>query len=421
MTTAPDRTPAPARVPAPDLARGFMLLLIVLANSAFYLYAAPSTGGTHPAPESVADRIVQALLIVTMDLRVYPMFAVLFGYGLVMILRSQQAKGATERQARRTIQRRNLWLILFGAAHALLLWGGDILGAYGLTGLLIVWLFLRRRDVTLLVWAAIGMAAMLVTSAFSVLGGLAVMSGEVPEDDTGQWLFDLIDQSVASEGYVAAAGARMTLWAIQTVASQGPLGIAVPVAILVGMWAARHRVLERPGEHRTLLWTVAVVGVVVGWLGGLPQALAQTGVVASLEPAQPALAAPQMATGVLCGVAYVAVFGLIGEVYSRRGLGPVARAVSAVGKRSMTCYLAQSVLCAPVLAAWGVGLGAHLDSATMAAYAVAVWLVTVAYAMALERAGRPGPAEQLMRVLVHGRSRPFATPAASSEIGTGSL
>src|SRR5699024_4550612 len=116
----------------------------------------------------IADRIVQGLLIVTVDLRVYPMFAMLFGYGMVMILRSQLAKGATERQARKTIQRRNLWLIVFGAAHALLLWGGDILGAYGLTGLLVVWLFLRRRDGTLLVWAAIGMVLMLLISAMSV-------------------------------------------------------------------------------------------------------------------------------------------------------------------------------------------------------------------------------------------------------------
>lgn len=398
-----------------------MLLLIVLANSAFYLYAAPSTGGSHPAPESMADRLVQGLLLVTVDLRVYPMFAMLFGYGMVMILRSQLAKGATEREARRTIQRRNLWLIVFGATHALLLWGGDILGAYGLTGLLIVWLFLRRKDGTLLVWAAIGMVLMLLISAMSVLGGLAVMAGKAPADETGQWVFDLIHQSVASEGVLGAAGARMILWAIQSIATQGPLGMAVPVAILVGMWAGRRRVLERPGEHRPLLWTVAVVGIVVGWLGGLPQALAQTGLVESLQPALPALAAPQMATGVFCGIAYVAVFGLIGDACSRRGLGPVGRVFSAVGKRSMTCYLAQSVLCAPVLAAWGLGLGAHLGSATMAAYAVAVWLVTAAYAMALERAGRPGPAERLMRVLVYGRLRPPATPAASSGIGTGSL
>ena len=35
-------------------------------------------------------------------------------------------------------------------------------------------------------------------------------------------------------------------------------------------------------------------------------------------------------------------------------------AVAAVGKRSLFCYLAHSLLFAPLLAAWGLGLGALL-------------------------------------------------------------
>src|SRR5699024_6338778 len=125
--------------------------LIVLANSAFYLHGAAGQG-PHPLDGSTADSVAQAILLVGVDLRVYPMFALLFGYGLVMIMRSRTARGASEAQARRQVQRRNLWLIVFGAVHALLLGGGDSLGAYGLTGLLVVWLFLRRSDTVLLVW-----------------------------------------------------------------------------------------------------------------------------------------------------------------------------------------------------------------------------------------------------------------------------
>ncbi|CAM5244040.1 hypothetical protein SVIOM74S_02629 [Streptomyces violarus] len=67
-----------------------------------------------------------------------------------------------------------------------------------------------------------------------------------------------------------------------------------------------------------------------------------------------------------------------------------------------SCYLAHSLLFAPVLAAWGLGLGAHLGSTTMALFAFAVWLVTVAGAYALERAGRRGPAEAVLRRLMYG-------------------
>jgi uncharacterized protein len=76
--------------------------------------------------------------------------------------------------------------------------------------------------------------------------------------------------------------------------------------------------------------------------------------------------------------------------------------VSAVGKRSLSCYLAHSLLFAPVLAAWGLGLGEHLSSWTMALFAVGVWLLTVAGAYALERAGRRGPAEAVLRRLMYG-------------------
>ena len=61
------------------------------------------------------------------------------------------------------------------------------------------------------------------------------------------------------------------------------------------------------------------------------------------------------------------------------------------------------MLCAPLLSAWGFGLGAVLGSAQLALFAIGVWLVTVIVAYALERAGRRGPAEVLLRRLVYGR------------------
>ncbi|MFJ4277208.1 DUF418 domain-containing protein [Streptomyces massasporeus] len=79
--------------------------------------------------------------------------------------------------------------------------------------------------------------------------------------------------------------------------------------------------------------------------------------------------------------------------------------MASVGKRSLSCYLAHSLLFAPVLAAWGLGLGEHLSSATMALFALAVWLVTVAGAYTLERAGRRGPAEVVLRRLMYGSRR----------------
>lgn len=61
-------------------------------------------------------------------------------------------------------------------------------------------------------------------------------------------------------------------------------------------------------------------------------------------------------------------------------LGRGLAADQAVGKRSLTGYLLQSVLRAPLLAAWGLGLGAALSAWSMAVLAVALWLVSVGLA-----------------------------------------
>ena len=82
------------------------------------------------------------------DSRVYPMFAFLFGYGMVQLYRRQVGAGTPVKAARRLLQRRNLWLLVFGFVHAALLWYGDVLGAYGLAGLIMVALFFKRRDQT---------------------------------------------------------------------------------------------------------------------------------------------------------------------------------------------------------------------------------------------------------------------------------
>ncbi|MFJ5998690.1 DUF418 domain-containing protein [Streptomyces sp. NPDC092370] len=76
--------------------------------------------------------------------------------------------------------------------------------------------------------------------------------------------------------------------------------------------------------------------------------------------------------------------------------------MASVGTRSLSRYLAHALLFTPVLAAWGLGLGGRLSSAAMALFAFAVRLVTVAKAHAMERAGRRGPAEVVLRRLMYG-------------------
>jgi uncharacterized membrane protein YeiB len=400
------RGPAGAdeRALAPDLARGVMLLMIVLANTPWYLYGQPTGSSTvHPEAGSALDRVVQILIITFVDSRVYPMFAFLFGYGMVQLFSRQIAAGTPVRTARRLLHKRNLWLLVFGFVHAALLWYGDVLGAYGLAGLVLVALFLKRKDQTLLIWA-VALAGSLVTVAVLALMGAPFAAQALADKSFPSFLASSTALS-GIEVYPESIAGRLAFWPL-VVLGQGLLGLVVPVMILLAFWAARRRILEEPGQHLPLLRRVATIGLAVGWSFGLVHALQHVGVLSVPEQVFWVFLVLQGTTGLFGGLGYVALFGLIGHRIAVRGQppGPATVAVTAVGKRSLSCYLAQSVICAPVLAAWGLGLGGVLGSAAVALFAAGVWLLTVVIAYASERSGVRGPAEVLLRRLVYPRS-----------------
>ncbi|PAD92468.1 hypothetical protein [Shouchella clausii] len=68
-----------------DLARGFMLLLVALAHASLFL---GSSLLTRPESMSTYDTIVNYLSVFFVDNRARAMFALLFGYGLTLIVRS---------------------------------------------------------------------------------------------------------------------------------------------------------------------------------------------------------------------------------------------------------------------------------------------------------------------------------------------
>lgn len=146
LTNAP-RGPVQGRerMIAPDVARGLALLGIALANVVPQLWGRPTGPGLRPVDGSGADRAVDFVVTLLVDNRAYPLFAMLLGYGTVVLLRRQEAAGTPWPQARALLVRRGLALVALGAAHLLLLFLGDVLLPYGLVTLVLV-LLLRSSD-----------------------------------------------------------------------------------------------------------------------------------------------------------------------------------------------------------------------------------------------------------------------------------
>ncbi|MBC8093946.1 MAG: hypothetical protein H7Y15_18815, partial [Pseudonocardia sp.] len=89
----PGATPVATRSLAPDLARGAMLLLIALANVHTLLYARPIGLRGYPRDLDAVDRVVVFAQMLLVDGRAYPLFALLFGYGITQLAWRRAAVG----------------------------------------------------------------------------------------------------------------------------------------------------------------------------------------------------------------------------------------------------------------------------------------------------------------------------------------
>jgi uncharacterized membrane protein YeiB len=379
-----------ARAPGPDLARGAMLLLIALANAHGYLFGRDLGVRGYPEQLGGLDAVVTWLQMTFVDGRAYPFFALLLGYGLVQLLRRLHRAGEPAATARSVLRRRGLWLAVLGLLHAVLLFSGDVLGAYGLLVVLLAGTVLGSSDRGLLVAAALW-------SLLVVL--LAAVQGLPAADGT-----EALMPSLGTTDPLRALLLRLVEWLGLVLFGAG---IVAP-AVLVGAWAARRGLLEQPDQHLSRLRTGAVLGLAVGALGAQPFALmaAQWWPDPSL-PAGLLAAVLHSLTGYAAGVGYACLGGLV-AVRLRRRTGPVASALVATGQRSLTCYLAQSVVFVALLASYGGGLGDDLGVAQVTLVGLLTWLGTVLLAALLARAGRRGPFEVLLRRLTYGRPRQLA-------------
>jgi uncharacterized membrane protein YeiB len=370
-------TPLAERALAPDLARGVMLLFIAVANTHYFVRGERYLAG-FPLDVPTLDAAVAGVVATLVDGRAFPLFSLLFGYGVAQLARRHLAAGAPWRQVGRLLRRRGLWMVPIGFLHCVLLYVGDIVAAYGLLSVLFAGAVRWRA------WVPLTLAGLVLA--------LIAFPGEA--DPT---LEDAPDQYLLPPDPVTAVLVRATVWPMLV-----PLltvGLLAP--FLLGVLAARRRLLEEPERHRGLLAVVAVVGIGAAVAGGLPLGLTVAGVL-PLGPDIGLLDTLHDATGYLGGPGYAAALALLAARLGQRR-GAVTRAVAAVGQRSLTCYLCQSVVWTLAFAPYTLDLGDDLGVAATAALAAGTWLATVGLAELMRRRGMRGPAEVLLRRLTYGR------------------
>ena len=171
----PDLAPiAPnQRIEALDVVRGFALLGIFLMNIEFFNRIIGSLGDGMPRGLTGLDWFASWFIAYFVQGKFWTIFSLLFGMGFaVMLARAEQAG----REFKTIYLRRALALALFGAAHFLLVWEGDILFSYAVAALmLMVVLYAKPKPLIIAIVAVVGLGFIPgLSDIFAVAAGLAV-------------------------------------------------------------------------------------------------------------------------------------------------------------------------------------------------------------------------------------------------------
>lgn len=377
-----------------DALRGFALLGILMYNiMAFgghiFRGLIPPVHHAWSALDPALDYLAHALI----EGKFYSLFSFLFGLGFALQLRRAQALGAS---AMPMMQRRMAWLLVFGLAHGLLLWIGDILAVYAVFGFALFW-FGRLSQRALLGWALLFLALpVLVYPVLLVLHAGDPLAGDPATSPVGRAV-----HAIASGSYLDVVRGNVEFypsgWLRRIVRLTLPRIFGM---FLLGVWAARiglpaKRDAQQPLLRRWLLW---------GLLLGLPLNIAYAAL-GSSDATLPASLKGLCVTGLaslgiplLC-LAYVAAFALFW-----RGLRP-GNLLVVSGRTALSHYLGQSVVCVTLFYGFGFGLFGHASYGVSLLIAIAVFVLLAWLGRLWLQRFPQGPMEALWRRLSYSEPR----------------
>ncbi|GGR25958.1 hypothetical protein GCM10008957_41990 [Deinococcus ruber] len=364
------------RWPLPDVLRGGAILGILFVNMQDF-------AGYDEWTQTGPDRAAQVFIDVLMNGKFVSIFALLFGAGMLMIL----DRAPSRRVGAFRLLRRLLALLALGTLHGVLLWHGDVIALYALTGLLLLVPLLLRPPAWLLALAGTGLG--LWWLALRVQDALVLGAGS-----TLRWSYALA--SAPSGTYSALVGNRAGRLPTDLLADWSYNALWLLALFLLGMAAQRAGLLARPARFRRLLRGLLLGGAVLGlplscllaWLNTQPT-----------ESAGLWEVPVRMSSGLLLGVAYAAGAALL----IAGGRPGVLRHFAAPGRLALSNYLGQSLIMTTVFYPYGLNLYRHVGALTCLLLALALTTLQLLVAGWWLRRASQGPMEWLLRRVVYGR------------------
>jgi uncharacterized protein len=397
-----------------DVLRGLALFGILAANMRAFFAPLDCYDHIGVLFHGRADVLAQAFINAFIQGKFFSIFSFLFGMGFAI-----QMSRAEARRVRFMgfYPRRLLALALFGLIHGILIWAGDILLTYAVSGAILL-LFRKRQQKTLLWWAA-GLFALPIvgSTTFLILYFSRFHRPWMdPKPPDMQKLHEVIN--IYAHGTVRQILAQnwvewkrelpFTLFAIYAAA-----------LFLLGMWVWRAGIVERLEEYRPVLKRVCAwcipAGLVLSIHVAIVQAVVPPGTVSLWGWFAGILWLPGshiLAAGYVSGLALIFL-----HQDWRRPLLPFA----AVGRMALTNYLMQSVLCTLFFYHFTTGLYGRVGPAIGLAPTVILYGAQVVFSNWWLQQYRFGPMEWLWRGMTYGKFPPMRREEPAPAIEAPSL
>lgn len=405
--------PAPAgageRIASLDLIRGFAVLGILAAN----IVAFGQPFGAYMWPEGFLvptgdpDNWMWIAQFVLVDGKMRGLFTLLFGAGLALFMDK-----AWERGASRVLQLRRLfWLLVFGLIHFYLIWRGDILILYAVSGFIAV-AFLRWSARNLLVIGILGYviggllyALMLglpyfvVDTSFGDLPQLAESRAALVEAQTVAMADDVAETPILTDGtYLEFVQHNLSTHLFDPLNSLVVFLFETLPLMLIGMGLYRAGLFDgglSQGKQRLWGWAGVLVGsaltlVLAVWIVRQEMTYWSTTAAFTAFSHYPRLP-------VVIGLA--ALLSLWGS----HARGWLAERLSFAGRAAFSNYLGTSVLMMLIFHPWAGGLWGELSRPELYLVVVMAWAVMLGWSKPWLERFRYGPLEWLWRCLTYGR------------------
>lgn len=369
-------TPASARIDVLDMVRGLAILGIFILNiGGFALPSAAYLNPLYTPAASATDIATWAALSVLVQGKFLGMFALLFGATLMMLSRYSQAWNMA----------RLLVLGGIGLLHTALLWSGDILLMYSLTGVAACWII---HNVSSRWW--LKLVPVLILTGLFLLFFLLSEAGELKllYWQPSQEMLDY-EVLIANTGGIAGMLDRISTISGMLMMMVVQYGWQLLAMMLLGAALMKNGWLKGgfPLSHYrrlaawllipSLLLQIVVVwleylnGWSVFWMGTVGYPLADI-----LQPVQ--------------------TTGLIALFYGLQPqLKPVSACLQRIGRTALSSYLLQSV-CGVMLFEY-FGYFNQFDRLTLLMFVPLMWLINILFSTLWLRCFSQGPVEWLWR------------------------